>query len=188
MPWSKEHKSGTRERILEAASTAIRGKGPAGVGVAQVMDAAGLTHGGFYAHFGSKEELVANAFELACDQSRRRLEALAERGGKDGALQAVVDGYLSTQHADEPERGCPIAAIGAEVARSEGPVREVLAERVRARLEWMESLSTAPTKEERRLEAAGAYAAMIGGLMLARALEGEERERFLARVRKFVRE
>src|SRR5260221_8408206 len=69
MPWNKEHKGATRERILESASSAIRGRGVAGVGVKDVMDAAGLTHGGFYAHFGSEEELLADAFALALTQT-----------------------------------------------------------------------------------------------------------------------
>ena len=76
MPWKKEHKSETRGRILETASAAIRERGVAGIGVAQVMEAAGLTHGGFYAHFDSKDELVADAFDYACRQSSGALGAL----------------------------------------------------------------------------------------------------------------
>ena len=187
MPWKKDHKTATRGRILETAATAIRAKGVAGVGVAQVMEAAGLTHGGFYAHFGSKDDLVASALAHAYHQSRDRLGAAAERAPAGEKLGAVADAYLTPRHMREPETGCPIAALGPEVARSEGPAREAYGEHVRGRLAWMETLAPGKTKEERRRNAAGAYAAMIGGLLLARAMGGEDGEKYLAQVRRFLR-
>jgi TetR/AcrR family transcriptional regulator, transcriptional repressor for nem operon len=186
MPWKKEHKSETRGRILEKASGALRGRGVAGIGVAQVMEDAGLTHGGFYAHFGSKDDLIANALAFACEQSRSVLERAAERAPEGEKLQAIAGSYLTPDHARNPERGCPLAALGSEVVRDEGPAREAFANHIRDRLAWLETLSTAETKEERRREAAGTYAAMIGGLMLARALGGEEGDKYMARVRRFL--
>lgn len=188
MPWSKDHKSTTRGRILETASTAIREKGVAGVGVAQVMEAAGLTHGGFYAHFGSKEELVAGALAFACEQSRAHLEQVAECAKPGEKLKAVADSYLTVRHARHPEVGCPVAALGTEVVRTEGPARDAFAEHVRARLAWLESLPTAGTKEERRRAAAGTYATMLGALMIARALDDAEAEKYLASVRRFLQD
>ena len=123
MPWNKDHKGTTRGRILETASSALRAKGVAGVGVAQVMQEAGLTHGGFYAHFGSKDELVADAFLHACDQSAGKLEAAAGAAAEGEKLNAVASAYLTSNHARHPERGCPIAALGGELVRNEGPAR-----------------------------------------------------------------
>ena len=186
MPWSKDHKDATRGRILETASSALRAKGVAGVGVAQVMQEAGLTHGGFYAHFASKDELVADAFLHACEQSAGKLEAAAEAAAPGEKLNAVAGAYLTPSHARHPERGCPIAALGHELARSEGPAREALGERIRQRLGWMEEIATGKSKDERRRKAAGTYAAMIGGLLIARALGDADGDKYLAQVRRFL--
>src|SRR5260221_2288950 len=105
IPWNKEHNGATRERILESASSAIRGRGVAGVGVKDVMDAAGLTHGGFYAHFGSKEELLADAFAFACNPSASVPDKGADPAPPAQKLLAVAPGYLSASHARHPERG-----------------------------------------------------------------------------------
>ena len=186
MPWNKEHKSATRERILESASAAIRGRGVAGVGVKEVMDAAGLTHGGFYAHFGSKEDLIASAFEYACGQSGPVMEKAAEKAAPEGKLTAVAEAYLTASHARHPERGCPIAAVGPEIVRGEGATRQTLGEVVRKRLAWLEDLATGKSKEERRRKAAGTYATMLGALFVARALGDAEGEKYLADVRRYL--
>ena len=188
MPWKKEHKSQTRGRILEAASAAIREKGVAGVGVAEMMEAAGLTHGGFYAHFKSKDDLVAQAFAFASEQSGERLQLAADRAPPDERLRAVADAYLSASHAQHPERGCPIASVGPDLVRQEGAGRDACADVVRDRLAWLESLTTSGSKDERRRTAAGVYAAMLGGIFIARALGEEDGEKYLAQVRRFVRD
>src|SRR5258706_9366829 len=105
MPWNKEHKGATRERILESASSAIRGRGVAGVGVKDVMDAAGVTHGGFYAHFGSKEEVVADAFAFACTQSAAVLGKVADRAPPAHKILSVPRASLRPSHAPHPDRG-----------------------------------------------------------------------------------
>lgn len=188
MPWSKDHKSATRGRILETASTAIRAKGVAGVGVAQVMEAAGLTHGGFYSHFGSKDELVANALSHALAQSGARTAAAAERAPAEEKLRAVADAYLTAEHLANVERGCPIVALGPELARDKGPAHDTYAEHIRKRVAWLETIAPGKTKQERRRAAAGTYAAMIGGMLLARALGDADGERFLAQVRGFLKD
>src|SRR6188768_4006613 len=124
MPWSKDHKSATRGRILETASTAIRAKGVAGVGVAQVMEAAGLTHGGFYAHFGSKDELVASALAHALEQSGKRTGPAVEAAPADQKLRAAAEAYLTAEHLANIDRGCPIVALGSELTRGSGPARD----------------------------------------------------------------
>src|SRR5947207_10236932 len=117
MPWSSTHKTETRERILHAAASAFRAEGVAAIGVGDVMGRAGLTHGGFYAHFSSKEQLVAEALRHASGQTTRRFDETAEAGGAD-ALRAVIDRYLNAAHVAHPEWGCVIAALGPEAARS----------------------------------------------------------------------
>src|SRR5947207_7915133 len=117
MPWKKDHKSETRGRILEKAAAAIRARGVAGVGVAQMMEAAGLTHGGFYAHFPSKDALVADAFAYACEQSAGVLDEIAGNAQPGDKLRAVAEAYLTPSHARHPERGCPISAVGPDLVR-----------------------------------------------------------------------
>jgi TetR/AcrR family transcriptional repressor of nem operon len=175
-------------RILEKAAEAIRAHGIEGVGVAQMMEAAGLTHGGFYAHFPSKDALVADAFAYACEQSAGVLEKFAAEASPDERLRAVAEAYLTVGHAQHPERGCPISAVGPDLVRGDGPGREACADAVRQRLEWLEDLAPGKTKEERRRLAAGTYATMLGALFVARALEGADAEKYLAQVRRFVRD
>ena len=188
MPWKKEHKSATRERILESAATAIRGRGLAGVGMAEVMEATGLTHGGFYAHFGSKDELLADAFAFACEKSSPILERAAEKAPPGGELLAVAESYLTTSHARHPESGCPIAAVGPEIVRSEGQARQTLGEAVRRRLDRLEKLAIGKSKEARRRKAASTYATMLGALFVARALGEADGAKYLADVRRHLAE
>jgi TetR/AcrR family transcriptional repressor of nem operon len=119
------HKEETRARVVKAAAAAVRAKGPDGVGVAEIMKEAGLTHGGFYAHFPSKEALVAAAVGEAFDQGRRRFGRLT--GGLTGldALGAFVDSYVSMEHRAAPERGCPVATIASDLPRQGPAVRAV---------------------------------------------------------------
>lgn len=125
MRYPDSHKEETRARVVKAAAAAVRAKGPDGVGVAEIMKEAGLTHGGFYAHFPSKEALVAAAVGEAFDQGRRRFGRLT--GGLTGldALGAFVDSYVSMEHRAAPERGCPVATIASDLPRQGPAVRAV---------------------------------------------------------------
>src|SRR3979411_403724 len=115
MRYSENHKQETRARVLKVAAKTLREKGPDKLGVAEVMEAAGLTHGGFYAHFASKDDLVSQAIECASEQSRSRLAQTADKAPPGKKLRAVTDAYLSADHYKHPERGCLIAAIGPEL-------------------------------------------------------------------------
>src|SRR3954468_10632019 len=108
MRYSDTHKQETRRKVVQAAAAAVRAKGPDGVGVAEVMAEAGLTHGGFYAHFPNKEALVVAAIEEAFGQSARRFARMLD--GKDGvqSLEAFVDAYVSLDHRANASGGCPI--------------------------------------------------------------------------------
>ena len=189
MPWSKEHKRATRERIVDAAAAAFRTRGVAGISVAELMEAAGLTHGGFYAHFASKDDLVAEAVGHASAQTESLLTQAAARAKPGRKLLAVAEAYLSAQHLRHPEWGCPIAALGAELARDEGPARKAFGAAVRERLAWLETQAEALSPAARRRRAAGVLAAMVGALTIARALgDTDDAESYLGEVREFLRE
>jgi TetR/AcrR family transcriptional regulator, transcriptional repressor for nem operon len=170
VPWSKEHKRETRERIVRAAADAFRERGIDGLGVADIMKRAGLTHGGFYAHFKSKDELVKAAFE---QMSREIADTV---GATD---------YLAELHMLHPERGCPLPTVGTELARSGAKMRRGVAGEIRARLARIgERLGKRRDKEA---DVAGAFACMVGGMLIARALPESEGSAFLGRCRAFLR-
>src|SRR5437660_2151073 len=114
MRYGKDQKQATRQRILEAAGRRFKQDGIDGAGVASVMSDAGLTNGAFYAHFASKEDLVAN---VLADQLRTQRERLGCQPAGRAGLEALVRSYLSPQHRDQPADGCPSAALLDEIAR-----------------------------------------------------------------------
>ncbi|HYR35107.1 MAG TPA: TetR/AcrR family transcriptional regulator [Burkholderiales bacterium] len=169
-PGSKKEQ--TRERILRAAARAIRRHGYEGVGVADVMKEAGLTHGGFYAHFASRDELLAHAAEQAGAESVESLSravALAKPGEE---LMALVDSYLSDKHVDAPEQGlgCAIAAAGSEVPRQHEEVRRAVGRRIKDLIGLIERQHPEWGKSAAHEKAMGILATLVGALMLARAV------------------
>jgi TetR/AcrR family transcriptional repressor of nem operon len=168
MRYDTEHKQRTRTKVLEAAAQAIRADGPERVGVAAVMAEAGLTHGGFYAHFKSKDELVAAAIDSMFEESRARLARETEgRGAKDG-LAAYVDFYLSARHRDARGRGCPIAALASDAPRLSDNVRTAFAAGVaRLTIGLTEKLAEAGAAEP-QAAARSMVAELVGALTLAR--------------------
>src|SRR5579864_1433766 len=124
MRYSREHKAQTHARIVRRASVKLREKGAHGIGVADLMKDAGLTHGGFYAHFASREALVIEAFTHAMDRSTERWRKLAEQVPPEKRLARVVNSYLTTIHRDDPGSGCAIPALGAEIARESARTRK----------------------------------------------------------------
>ncbi|MGH9373818.1 MAG: TetR/AcrR family transcriptional regulator [Vicinamibacterales bacterium] len=188
MPWPEDHKARTREKIVQAAAAAFRAGGIADVRLEDVMARAGLTHGGFYAYFASKEELLREALEHASSQTVDRLsKPLADTPGWN-RFQAVIDTYLSPLHVAHPEWGCPLATLGPEIARTGGPTRGALAEGVRGRLSWMRQL----LPEDQRNAASddqiiGTLACMVGGVILARTVGGKDSGAVLDACREFLR-
>jgi TetR/AcrR family transcriptional repressor of nem operon len=187
VPWPEEHKAQTRDRIVDAAASAFREAGVSQIGVGELMRRAGLTHGGFYAHFDSKDELLAEALAYAMEDSRANLDRLQGDAAK-GLLEAA-NAYLSPEHARHPEMGCPIAALGPELTRSAPSVRQSLGREIRDRLDQLADLVPHRTSpQRRRREAAGALACMVGGIILARGMKQPERAGFLADCRAFLAE
>jgi TetR/AcrR family transcriptional regulator, transcriptional repressor for nem operon len=162
----------SRERILASAGALVREKGIAGASVSGVMEGAGMTVGGFYAHFPSKQELVTETVGAALRQSLDTLNAAAgERAGAEW-LEAATRAYLSRPHRDHPEAGCPLPATLGEIAREEAPVREALERELSAIVSVIAAHLEEAGVEEPRGEALAVLAMMVGGLSLARALKG----------------
>lgn len=161
-----------RERIIEVAAKLFRERGFDGIGVAELMKSAGLTHGGFYGHFASKEDLMAQASARALDASLGGLNRLAERSGSGSdALAAVASAYLSPAHRDQPGAGCALAALGAEGARHEAPVRAAFTRGVETAVDLLMRLLPDGPERARREQALAVYASMVGALVLSRAVD-----------------
>ncbi len=158
---TQEQMRENRRRILTEAGRLFREKGFEAVGVAEVMKAAGLTHGGFYGHFASKEDLMAHAIE----------HAAGEKAGSSENLTAFLRAYLSPAHRDDAAGGCPMAALAADVRLRQKPARSAMTAGIRSQIERMEAALPASVAGNRRREAISTYAAMLGALILARAVD-----------------
>lgn len=165
---SRAVKAQHHEKIVSTASRMLRGRGVDGTSVMDLMRAAGLTNGGFYRHFKSKDELVAESTRDICRAIIASFQARSEKEGPRAALCAYVDEYLASGHVNAPEEGCPLAAYGAEAARESGVVREAFAEGMHRMLSLIAEGMPGP-KEQRRPRAAELHALMTGAVVMARA-------------------
>jgi len=168
MRYDTEHKQKTRTKVLQAAAKAIRTDGPHRVGVAGVMADAGLTHGGFYAHFASKDELVAAAIEHMFDEARARVQHEMEGRGPAEGLAAYIDFYLSKKHRDARGSGCPMAALASDLPRLDDAVRDQFAAGVRRLTTALGEKLIALDHPNVDVEAHSVVAELIGALSLAR--------------------
>jgi TetR/AcrR family transcriptional repressor of nem operon len=168
----------THDRILDTAARAIRRSGYDGVGVAEVMKEAGLTHGGFYAHFESREALLAQAIERAGrDGSAMIKESIAVRQAKGAsAFKALVEAYLSDTHLASLERGCPVAALGSEMPRQSALVREAFGERVQSLLKLVQQALPSTRDAGSAMVIAST---LVGALQLARSLSDNKQAKAL---------
>lgn len=169
-----EQKEKSHETILESAARLVRERGIAGARVADVMKGAGLTVGGFYAHFGSKEELVDAALRRDGDELRGRLFARLDEKPEADRAEVVLKRYLSADHRDAQTMGCPLPAVVGEIGTTASEHREVLGEQVEALCAGLEEHLPKGRGTSRRVLALGLVALMYGGLSLARALRGTE--------------
>lgn len=169
MEIAPSRKALTHERILDTAARAIRRAGFQGVGVADIMKEAGLTHGGFYAHFASRDALLVEALEHAGRQSAERIargNAVREAKGAS-PFRALIEGYLSDRHLSSTEDGCAVAALASEMPRQAPEVRAAAAQRVRGLVERVsDTLPAGATPGT----ATAVASQMVGALQLARAL------------------
>src|SRR5512139_2100561 len=176
MRYDTDHKQKTREKVLKAAAKAIRTEGPHRVGVAGVMRNAGLTHGGFYAHFESKDDLVAAAIGQMFEQSRTRFLSEVKDYPPARALNAYVEFYLSPGHRDARASGCPIPALAADLPRLDRAARTRFAEGVAALTRAVAGrIEQLGQHAEPEALARSVVAEMVGALSLARAEPDEQK-------------
>lgn len=173
-----QRKQESHHRIVQAAARAVREKGFDAVGVAEVMRQAGLTHGGFYAHFPSRDALLAEAVQHAGDEAEQLLLTLA-RGESDApaGVAELVDTYLSTLHLSVPGFGCPLPALATDAARQPDAVRQALGRRAHKMTELLAAAlhRTGVTGAAARDRAVAMVAAMVGAMTLARAADDSTR-------------
>jgi TetR/AcrR family transcriptional repressor of nem operon len=174
MRYSKEHKLETHARIVKKASVRLREKGAHGIGVADLMKDAGLTHGGFYAHFDSREALVIEAFADAMDRSTERWRKLAEQTPPDRRLATIVESYLTPVHRDDPGHGCAIPTLGAEIARESPKTRKAFAAKLEQMIDMLAAQIPDLPRKAARKQAMAAIATMMGTLVLARVAGNSE--------------
>jgi TetR/AcrR family transcriptional repressor of nem operon len=155
MKVSKEQVRENRLRIVETASELFRERGYDGVGVAELMSAAGLTHGGFYKHFGSKADLLAEAMSCGFTQSAQKTEGVSR--------EAFIEYYLSRQHRDDMGKGCVMSALGTDAARQSESIRETFAAGIERQIAILKSQNVT------RAELINTIAQLVGALMLSRA-------------------
>jgi TetR/AcrR family transcriptional repressor of nem operon len=187
MRYSKEHKQETHDRIVRKASVRLREKGAHGIGVADLMKEAGLTHGGFYAHFDSRDALVIEAFNYAMERSTARWRKMAEGTPPEKRFASIVETYLTPLHRDDAGHGCAITSLGAEIARESPRTRKAFAAKIDEMIEMIaDQLHDLPRKAARK-QAIAALATMMGTLVLSRiAGSGEFSDEVLAAGRETV--
>lgn len=168
---STRRKEVTHERIVETAARAIRRSGYDGTGVADIMKEAGLTHGGFYAHFASREAMLAEAADRAGAESVAAAERIVAAVPPDLALQSLLQAYLSQEHLENAEIGCPIAALGSEMPRQASEVRRSATRRIKEMIDLVARQSPDWGQPSAHEHALVTVATMVGTLLLARAVD-----------------
>jgi TetR/AcrR family transcriptional regulator, transcriptional repressor for nem operon len=171
MGHSQHQKIKTHQRIVRTASKRLRQQGLEGVGIADLMKEVGLTVGGFYKHFDSRDDLVLEAFRAATGPWEKQFSA-AEAGGRPVTYQSLIDSYLSGTHRDHPGNGCPIGALACDIARGSKQIRSLLTERVKGSLELIANLLPKDDSAT-RLKAMFTVSALIGAVALARAVSDQ---------------
>jgi TetR/AcrR family transcriptional repressor of nem operon len=169
---SREKAAEHRDRIIDAAGALFRAKGFGGIGVADIMKAADLTHGGFYGHFASKDDLVAQASRRTMARAATNWTKLVE-AAPDNPYAALLEHYLSPKHRDDPGKGCAFAALGNDAARSGKIVRKAFAEGLAPLIDILAQSIPGKSKTARRRKAVAAMATLVGALTLSRAVEGK---------------
>jgi TetR/AcrR family transcriptional regulator, transcriptional repressor for nem operon len=164
-------KDATHERIVDAAARAIRRSGYGGTGVADIMKDAGLTHGGFYAHFASREAMLAEAADRAGAESLAALERVAAAAPPRRGRQALLRTYLSKAHFDGVETGCAVAALGSELPRQAPDVRRAATRRIKEMIDLVARQSPDWGQPGAHSHALVTMATMVGALVLARAVD-----------------
>ncbi|TDM08796.1 MAG: TetR family transcriptional regulator [Ideonella sp. MAG2] len=164
-------KEATRERIVAVAARAIRRQGYDGVGVADVMKQAGLTHGAFYAHFASREAMLAEAARQACAESATAVASVVAQAQQGEALTALLQAYLSKEHLEHAEVGCPLAALASETPRQAAEVRRATTQHLKEMVDLAARQSPDWGQAAAHERALATIATLVGTVVLARAVD-----------------
>jgi TetR/AcrR family transcriptional regulator, transcriptional repressor for nem operon len=187
MRYPPEHKAEVRQKILNDASRRVRAEGLTGAAVATVMRDTGLTHGGFYKHFESKDELLLESLREAFREIADKLTAVAERSGAEEPWKAIVKAYLSLEYCHHIERGCPLPALAPEMARVDtGTKGQIVTELVRYKNRMVPFMPGRRTQEKER-NFFVIFSTMVGAVEIARMLpDRTAQERVLTSTREFL--
>lgn len=170
MRYSPEHKSETHDRIVKKAAEEFRRNGLEGIGINNLMSALGLTHGGFYAHFPSKDALIGDASVRILEENLARMVGVAEAAPSGKAVQAILDYYLSPQHRDNPAMGCVLPSLASELARKPKDVRRSFTKTLESSFDRLAALMPGRTQDKRKDQAIAFFTAMAGAILVARAV------------------
>ncbi len=187
MRYGPEHKSRTHERIVKNASRQFRARGLGAPGVITVMKASGLTVGGFYKHFRSRDHLLGEALEESFHEFGEKVIGSAKSAPRGEGWKVIIDWYLSAEHCQHTATGCPVAALAPEIARSSPGLKKRVAAIMRASRNRMLEFMPGRTAAERENNFNVIFTAMAGALSIARIMpEAEERQRILSSVREHL--
>lgn len=187
MRYRPEHKTETHRKIVSDASRRVRSEGLNGAAVAAVMRDTGLTHGGFYKHFRSKDDLLGESLHQAFGEAVDLLVKAAEQARPESAWKAIVNAYLSPEHCEHPERGCPVAALASEFSRAGRPMkRQIVAEMANYKDRMLRFMpGSRAVDRERAFDVI--FSTMVGAVEIARMMpDPAARRKFLASTREFL--
>jgi TetR/AcrR family transcriptional regulator, transcriptional repressor for nem operon len=189
MRYGREHRAQTHERIVKNASRQFRAEGLNGPGVIKLMKASGLTHGGFYKHFKSKDDLTVEAVEESVREIREQLVDWAKDAKPGEAWKELVKKYLSIEHCEHPEVGCPMAALAPDIARTRPHIRKRIRESMENYRKQLVQFMPGSTAGEREWNFTLIFTAMVGAIAVARTMStGEEKQRVLTLARNHLLE
>ncbi|REG48619.1 TetR family transcriptional regulator [Paraburkholderia sp. BL6669N2] len=171
---SRQETAETRQRILEAASSRFRESGIEGTALADLMAQAGLTHGGFYKHFASKEQVVLESLQLAADSLRETVESSLSRSAGTPGLNAAISNYLSAEHRDDPGGGCPFVALASELARASDEVRDATTEGILKLVDLIANRLPELPRAAAKKKALVILSTMMGALTMSRMVNDEQ--------------
>jgi TetR/AcrR family transcriptional repressor of nem operon len=187
MRYRPEHKAQIHQKIVKDASRRIRAEGITGAAVSAVMQDAGLTHGGFYKHFASKDELLVESLSEAFQEMADRLAFAAEKAQSEAAWKAIVKTYLSLEYCDHAENGCPLTALAPELARSDQAMKPQIFEELKKYKSRMLPFMPGRRSAEKERTFFSIFSTMVGAVEIARMLpEPAMRKKVLANARDFL--
>lgn len=187
MRYRPEHKAKIHQEIVKDASRRIRAEGMTGAAVSAVMRDAGLTHGGFYRHFGSKDDLLMESLQEAFRETANHLGQAAERSAPGTAWKSIVKGYLSPEHCDHAELGCPLAALGPQLARTDKAMKTRILAELAAYETRLLPFMPGRRRTDRQRAFLAIFSTMIGAIAIARILpDPAARAKVLANARDFL--